>query len=959
MGVSAGRTENSGSSIDTENETSREHKHSDTLTKELSSNILSNNHETDTETLKSEDNNSTMIDNDASSTSSTDAPPIFLYSRLNQLPRNFLDREPLSCCMFHETLFIFATHSGLVHVCKPDFSPVRTYKAHSASVLALDTDGTYIISGSMDGSVVVTSSADSNDTFGFDFKRPVHAVAIDKKYAATRSFYTGGMSGKVIHLARTWLGKRTDTILYQGDTPVVSFKKVGDIIVWMNDVGIFFYDTHHRNVIKTIERPEGAPRGDLYWPRIHFPEIDRILIAWANNMWSIKILSGSFGSTDGSQSGVAVSSAKSRIMPSTMSFRSVPEKHVDIEHVHHFDFLVAGISSFKDDKMLVLSYEPPIDSGDGIEFQHPDIKIVDLINGEVEFEEEIGLRHIKNLGLNDYSLGSHIGNNGTTYYIMSAKDAVVAKEVQLNDRLNWYIEREEYLDAWRISEHLVSPIKRLNLGTSYVDSLIQKDDWNTAGDFLKQILHVDETQMPSIDTKSTLRTDQSSVLKNDDEIIKEIIRQWEIWSSIFLKSGNVEKLIEIIPTLPQLNLSQSIYDQILDYLLRNKKYDEFYEIINSWDLSLYTFDALVLTLESTLELKDDHKLRKCLADLYVRAAQPQKAVPHLAHLHDNKLVHFLHENHLIATFVDDLPKFIKLSLKGDAIDNTPISDLEVELKDTIAILVESRHELPPHIFTEMMSKNHLDFINLFYLERLEEVDDYLTIPFQNDRLVLFAQYDTKKLLPFLMKHSSYDIQRAIQICEENDFTEELVYLWGKIGEAKKALTLIINKLDDPEKAINFAKHQNEKEAWDVLLEYSIEKPAFIKALIEHADEQSYQFYDPILILEKMPPDVEIEGLKESVTKISYNNDLNVLLNQLILRIIYNKSEDVSKQLRTLKLKGVDIDIDEHEKLFQQFETILVKGAEADNTLAAVEGDRTIYSDLEHKIEHLESLRGSS
>ena len=171
--------------------------------------------------------------------------------------------------------------------------------------------------------------------------------------------------------------------------------------------------------------------------------------------------------------------------------------------------------------------------------------------------------------------------------------------------------------------------------------------------------------------------------------------------------------------------------------------------------------------------------------------------------------------------------------------------------------------------------------------------------------------------------------------------------------------LIINKLDDPEKAINFAKHQNDKEAWDILLEYSMEKPAFIKALIEHADEQSYMFYDPILILEKMPRDVEIEGLKESVTKISYNNDLNVILNQLILRIIYNKSEDVSKQLRTLKLKGIQVDVDEYTELFQRFETILVESMEPKGQLKTAEEETSVYSDLANKIRHLESLRAKT
>ena len=64
-------------------------------------------------------------------------PPTLKYTRLNKLPANFFVKDPVSTSTFHETVFIFATHSGIIHICKPNFETIRTFKAHRASVLSV------------------------------------------------------------------------------------------------------------------------------------------------------------------------------------------------------------------------------------------------------------------------------------------------------------------------------------------------------------------------------------------------------------------------------------------------------------------------------------------------------------------------------------------------------------------------------------------------------------------------------------------------------------------------------------------------------------------------------------------------------------------------------------------------------------------------------------------------------
>ena len=285
-------------------------------------------------------------------------PPTLKYTRLNKLPANFFVKDPVSTSTFHETVFIFATHSGIIHICKPNFETIRTFKAHRASVLSVFTDGTYFATASMDGTVVIGSILDEKDIVAYDFQRPVHAVILDSNYYKTRSFISGGMAGQVIYSSKGWLGKRSDFVLEQGHGPIVSIQLIDDLVIWMNDKGISVFHLATRQIISVLEKPEDSPRSDLYWPRVAFPDPDRLIIGWSNYIWSLRV---SLKTAQDEKEGTPISSGMSKILPSTasISFRAVQEKKVEVEHIFKLDSLISGIASFKDDLWMVLAYTPP------------------------------------------------------------------------------------------------------------------------------------------------------------------------------------------------------------------------------------------------------------------------------------------------------------------------------------------------------------------------------------------------------------------------------------------------------------------------------------------------------------------------------------------------------------------------------------------------------------------------
>lgn len=62
---------------------------------------------------------------------------------------------------------------------------------------------------------------------------------------------------------------------------------------------------------------------------------------------------------------------------------------------------------------------------------------------------------------------------------------------------------------------------------------------------------------------------------------------------------------------------------------------------------------------------------------------------------------------------------------------------------------------------------------------------------------------------------------------------------GRMGNCRQALQMIMEELADVDKAIEFAKEQDDAELWEDLISYSIDKPRkihrHINQLVNHND----------------------------------------------------------------------------------------------------------------------------
>lgn len=116
--------------------------------------------------------------------------------------------------------------------------------------------------------------------------------------------------------------------------------------------------------------------------------------------------------------------------------------------------------------------------------------------------------------------------------------------------------------------------------------------------------------------------------------------------------------------------------------------------------------------------------------------------------------------------------------------------------------------------------------------------------------------------------------QAYNTCKQFDYVPEMVFLLSRIGDNKTALTLIIERLQDVERAIEFVKEEKDADLWEDLIRYSENKPKFIKGLLENVGSE----VDAVKLIKRIKNGLEIEGLKDALIKIL--NDFNLQISLL-------------------------------------------------------------------------------
>ncbi|KAJ3808159.1 hypothetical protein F5876DRAFT_46601 [Lentinula aff. lateritia] len=845
--------------------------------------------------------------------------PALKYERIGgELPA-LLKKDSASALAISNKFMALGTHAGIVHLLDLNGGRIKSYKSHQASIvdICVDETGDFIATASIDGQVIIISLS-SRESYSFDLRRPLRTVALEPFFAhrSSRTFVCGGLAGTLsLREKRGFFGVgHTEIVLHSSEGPIwlVRWSPSGRLIAWANDLGVKIYDISNKLTIAFIDRPKDAPRPDLFPVTLVWQDEQTLLLAWAD---FIKV---------------------ARIRTRETGFM------VEVIKVFQLDSMIAGImphpipiaiASAPGSRPQSINNPPPLTSFLLLTFSPPETALLDLdvlLTSDTDrtkqakaLSERPELRIISRGGeelaadalsvsgyqawtCGDYKLAASTKSptvNLTDWYVvLSPRDLILVRPRDEHDHVAWLVERERYreaLEALEVIEH--------SLG-----SLNKNEGGDSANGFGEKI--VNGVKLTSVDVGQKLAESlisEGSFIKAAELLPRICARdpkRWEDWIFVFAKKRHLQTIIPYVPT-QQPRLNRVVYEMILAYFLAHDA-KMILQTIKEWPHDIYHVGAVIVAVKDELdkvevshETTDKAKsvvLMECLAELYTSNRQPGKALHYFLKLRRPNVFELIEENNLYTDVKDMVLSLVEFEFELDGKLNEE-KDEDPPSK-SIRLLVDNIHSIPINkVVSQLAPRPKYLF---FYLDALVGKDPNLLsgsgfMDLQNLQVKLYADYARPRLIDFLRSSTDYDLEKAYKVCQERDLIPEMVFLLGRMGDNKKALGLIIERLGDVERAIDFAKSQADDELWEDLLKYAETRPAFIRGLLENVGSD----INPIRLIRRIRNGLEIPGLKAALIKILQDFHLQISLLEGCQTILNGDSSELSKRVQKDQTSG--------------------------------------------------------
>ena len=552
---------------------------------------------------------------------------------------------------------------------------------------------------------------------------------------------------------------------------------------------------------------------------------------------------------------------------------------------------------------------------------------------------------------------SAVHTHGMKIFIQSPYDCIIATKPSLSDHYNWLSSHEMFEDAWKLLDRhpeaapsdshtsASSPSKgsmtdffaddssmnvlsldyglgihadkeKLRVGERWIQQLVSSEDWAQAGKICGLVLGSSST--------------------------------WENWVMAFAKADKFDEITPYIPTEYQGSpLPPAVYEIILTHYVAIDR-PRFRELLENWPPELFDVDTILEAVQTRFksgEVREDsieggqtgrdwRLLLECLAKLYLAVGRPRKALRCFIQLQNaDAAMALIAEAHLVGAVADDIPGFILLQVSKEQQHSASLSELATQTLDPIRLLVSEAHHgvvMPDTVIRQL--KSYFGMPNpylYFYFRALwhgdvppsQEGEAATRTTLVSERLLadegrnlvsdhadmaveLFANYDRDLLMTFLKSSQTYNLSLASQLCEKRNYIPELVYLLSKEGRTAQALRLIIDQLGDVSQAIAFAKDQSDTNLWDDLLDYSMNKPSFIRGLLEEVGTS----IDPLKLVKRIPPGLEIEGLREGLSRMMREFEVQESISKGVARVLRGEVNAAMQQRSSGLRKGIRFDV---------------------------------------------------
>lgn len=321
------------------------------------------------------------------------------------------------------------------------------------------------------------------------------------------------------------------------------------------------------------------------------------------------------------------------------------------------------------------------------------------------------------------------------YFIVSPKDILVAKPLDLDDVIDWFVEHGNFEEAMKVAGrdfgHTLLRHSIRDIGRQYLHHLRLKDDYDEAARVCPKILGKDRIA-------------------------------WEEQVAEFARAGKLRVLAPYMPRSTDFLLSPALYELVLSAFLQ-ADHPGFLRIIKEWPPQLYSVQAIInAVIEYLLRNPNQKTLLEALGALYTFVKQFDKALTIYVKLKHHDVFELITRHNLYKTITDkqltialvevDTDQAVRLFT--DNIDNVPIKAVVTQLEPKPQYLLQ-------------------------YLDRLFQKDKTIAKEYHDVQVKLYAEYEPKKLLHFMQNSKHFMLNEAFAICQKKGMVPEMVYLLSK------------------------------------------------------------------------------------------------------------------------------------------------------------------------------------
>lgn len=533
--------------------------------------------------------------------------------------------------------------------------------------------------------------------------------------------------------------------------------------------------------------------------------------------------------------------------------RDVPEYIVEPLSMFRIDYFISGIGPLNHDQLVILCYSKEKDENG--KAMRPQLYVVEAKESKyVELcTDNLSLRDFQNFGCNDYALENLVVEN--LFVVVSPKDIVVANPCDADDRIEWLMKHNKYAEAMEIvnsKDIVLNRNSQISVGKKFLDHLLLMEKYVEAGQLTAKLFGNNK----------------------------------KLWQEEIFKFAQVHQLRQVSAYIPrsEVTLDPYIYEMVLYEYLKLEP-EGFLKIIKQWSPSLYNVSAVTNALIDHLITNSNSELLEALAILYTHSGKFDKALGAYLKLNHKDIFQLIIKHNLYSSI------------------HNMIEDLMcLDCEQTIKILLD-KDTIPIDVAVTKLQNNKLYLYT--YLDALEKKDTKLLAKWNlhKDLVLLYAEFAREKLLPLLKRSDNYPIAKALAVCKRLEYYPEMVYLLGRMGNTKDALNLVMSQLDDIEQAIEFCKDQNDPDLWHDLIGLSLDRPDFLKILLQKIGT----YVDPRILIRRIGKNTQIPGLKNALVKMMTDYNLQVSVEEGCTKIVVSDCFDLHEKLYNVRRKGCSVD----------------------------------------------------